>query len=50
VYFISADEPTDEERQRREKGFTVNIYNAETPLQSLWALDLDPHSTRTADE
>jgi dipeptidyl aminopeptidase/acylaminoacyl peptidase len=45
AYFIAADEPTDEERQRREKGFTVNIFNAETPLQSLWALDLDPHST-----
>ena len=28
-------------RLRREKKFTVNIRNAETPVASLWALDLD---------
>src|SRR5690606_37295280 len=29
---------------RREKRFTVNVQNQETPLSSLWALDLDPVS------
>jgi dipeptidyl aminopeptidase/acylaminoacyl peptidase len=42
IYFIAPDSLDTDDRQRREKGFTVNIVNQETPLASLWALDLDP--------
>lgn len=42
IYFITADTLDADEKQRREKKFTVDIQNAETPLSSLWALDLDP--------
>ncbi len=42
IYFITADTLDADEKQRREKKFTVDIRNAETPLSSLWALDLDP--------
>lgn len=42
IYFITADTIDADEKQRREKKFTVDIQNAETPLSSLWALDLDP--------
>jgi len=42
IYFITADTIDADEKQRREKKFTVNIRNAETPLSSLWALDLEP--------
>ncbi len=40
VYFISADRVDEDEKARREKRFTVNIRNAETPTASLWAVDL----------
>lgn len=42
VWFIAADTVDEDERQRREKRFTVEIRNAETPLSSLWVLDLEP--------
>ena len=42
IYFVTADTIDVEEKQRREKRFTVNIQNMATPLSSLWALDLDP--------
>jgi dipeptidyl aminopeptidase/acylaminoacyl peptidase len=42
IYFVSANTVDADEKARREKKFTVNIRNAETPLASLWALDLDP--------
>jgi dipeptidyl aminopeptidase/acylaminoacyl peptidase len=42
IYFITPDTTDADERQRREKRFTVDIRNMETPLASLWALDLDP--------
>lgn len=42
IYFITADTVDTDEKERREKKFTVDIRNAETPLSSLWALDLDP--------
>jgi dipeptidyl aminopeptidase/acylaminoacyl peptidase len=37
---------------RREKKFTVDVRNAETPLMSLWALDLsdNPHKTKRLTE
>ncbi len=40
IYFTGPDADAEDERLRREKKFTVNIQNAETPLESLWALDL----------
>jgi dipeptidyl aminopeptidase/acylaminoacyl peptidase len=43
IYFTTPDTVDADEKLRREKRFTVNIQNAETPLVSLWALDLDPH-------
>jgi dipeptidyl aminopeptidase/acylaminoacyl peptidase len=45
IYFITADTVDLDEKLRREKRFTVDIINPETPLSSLWALDLDPART-----
>lgn len=42
IYFITADTVDADEKLRREKEFTVDIYNMETPLSSLYALDFDP--------
>jgi hypothetical protein len=42
IYFITADTVDEAEKLRREKDFTVDIYNMETPLSSLWSIDLDP--------
>jgi dipeptidyl aminopeptidase/acylaminoacyl peptidase len=44
VYFIRADSVDRDDERRREQRFTVDVYHYETPLQSLWALDLE---TRT---
>src|SRR5215217_3882508 len=41
IYFITADTIDLDEKLRREKRFTVNIRNPESPTSSLWALDLD---------
>ena len=40
IYFVTPDPIDDDEKARREKKFTVNIRNPETPVASLWALDL----------
>src|SRR5688500_9491208 len=45
IYFITADTVDIDEKLRREKKFTVNVRNMETPLSSLWALDLEPVRT-----
>jgi dipeptidyl aminopeptidase/acylaminoacyl peptidase len=45
IYFTSPDRAEEDERLRREKRFTVNIRNAETPLASLWSLDLNGNKT-----
>ena len=42
IYFVGAEKPDTDEKERREKKFTVAIRNAETPLASLWALDIEP--------
>ena len=39
IYFSTPDRVDADEKARREKRFTVNIRNAETPTTSLWALD-----------
>ena len=48
IYFASPDAIDADEKARREKRFTVNIINAETPLASLWALDLGTGSGHAA--
>jgi dipeptidyl aminopeptidase/acylaminoacyl peptidase len=50
IYFVTPDRSDEDENLRREKRFTVNIRNAETPTASLWALDLDPHTTKRLSE
>ena len=45
IYFITADTIDLDEKLRREKRFTVNIRNPESPLSSLWALDLSGRKT-----
>lgn len=45
IYFVGPETPDTDEKTRREKKFTVNIRNAETPLNSMWAVDLDPRRT-----
>ena len=45
IYFITADTIDLDEKLRREKRFTVDIRNAETPVSSLWAYDLDGRKT-----
>ncbi|MBI3081824.1 MAG: PD40 domain-containing protein, partial [Gemmatimonadetes bacterium] len=42
IYFIAADSADPDERRRVEKDFTVTVYHLERPLESLWAIDLDP--------
>ncbi len=42
IYFVSADSVDTDEKRRLENDFTVNVYHMDTPLESLWALDLDP--------
>ena len=46
IYFLSPDVVDKDEKERREKKFTVNIRNMETPSASLWSLDLDPQNTK----
>jgi dipeptidyl aminopeptidase/acylaminoacyl peptidase len=50
IYFTAPDAADADEKARREKKFTVNIRNMETPLASLWALDLDGNTTRRLTE
>jgi len=50
IYFVTPDRIDQDDKLRREKKFTVNIRNPETPVSSLWALDLDPHKTNRLTE
>ena len=50
IYFVSPNQLDADEKARREKKFTVDIRNAETPLASLWALDLETHKTKRLTE
>ncbi|HUF25707.1 MAG TPA: S9 family peptidase [Gemmatimonadaceae bacterium] len=45
IYFIGADSLDADDRARREKRFTVDIRNMETPLSSLWAVDVETMET-----
>jgi dipeptidyl aminopeptidase/acylaminoacyl peptidase len=46
IYFVAPDVVDKDEKERREKKFTVNIRNMETPSTSLWALDLDGNASK----
>ena len=46
IYFVSPDALDKDDKERREKKFTVNIRNESRPSASLWALDLEPVATR----
>jgi dipeptidyl aminopeptidase/acylaminoacyl peptidase len=45
IYFIGPDKADADDKLRRDKKFTVDIKNPDTPLASLWAVDLDPRRT-----
>ena len=45
IYFAAADSVDPDEKARLDKRFDVRIRNAESPLYSLWALDLDTKRT-----
>ena len=42
IYFTGPDSVDTDDRLRRESRFTVDVRNQETPLSSLWALELEP--------
>ena len=41
IYFTRPDSFDEDEVKRREKGFTVDVRNATTPLSSLWNVDVE---------
>jgi dipeptidyl aminopeptidase/acylaminoacyl peptidase len=45
IYFITADSVDVDEKLRREKKFTVDIYHSMRPREGLWALELNPRRT-----
>ena len=45
IYFVTADTTDPDERLRLEKRFDVRVRNADVPVSSLWALDLDSRRT-----
>jgi len=50
IYFVTPDTIDGDEKSRRDKKFTVNIRNPETPVASLWALDVAGRSTKRLTE
>jgi dipeptidyl aminopeptidase/acylaminoacyl peptidase len=46
IYFASPESVDPDEKLRREKKFTVNIRNQETPPAALWALDVEDRQTK----
>jgi dipeptidyl aminopeptidase/acylaminoacyl peptidase len=46
IYFLAPDRVDKDEKDRREKKFTVNIRNMETPSASLWALVMEDNATK----
>ena len=50
IYFVTPDTIDEDEKARRDKKFTVNIRNPETPVASLWALDVVARSTKRLTE
>ena len=50
LFFIRPDSRDEDDKLRREQGFTVDIKNMVTPLSSLWVVDLAPRVTRRLTE
>jgi len=58
IYFVTPDAIDPDEKTRREKKFTVNIRNPETPVASLWVVNVaaapspngDAHTTKRLTE
>jgi dipeptidyl aminopeptidase/acylaminoacyl peptidase len=50
IYFVTPDSNDEDEKSRREKKFTVNIRNPETPMSSLWAFDVAARTTKRLTE
>ena len=50
IYFVTPDAIDEDEKARRDKKFTVNIRNPETPVASLWALDIAARTTKRLTE
>jgi Tol biopolymer transport system component len=50
IYFVTPDTLDGDEKARRDKKFTVNIRNPETPVASLWALDVAGRNTKNLTE
>lgn len=51
IYFTRPNESDKIERTRKDKGFTVEVRNYETPLESLWSIDLSSKkSTRITND
>ena len=46
VYFTRPDAFDEDEEQRREQGFTVDVRNAVTPLSSLWSVEVGTATER----
>ncbi len=45
IYFTRADSFDEADKERREKGFTVDIKNMVTPLSNLWSVAVDGAAT-----
>jgi len=50
IYFVRADSFDEAERLRVEEGFTVDVRNGETPLASLWSVQVATASERRLTE
>jgi dipeptidyl aminopeptidase/acylaminoacyl peptidase len=46
IYFVTADTVDKDEKLRMERRFNVAIRNMETPVSSLWVIDVDTKQTR----
>jgi dipeptidyl aminopeptidase/acylaminoacyl peptidase len=46
IWFVGPDEVDADDRARREKGFTVDVWNQETALSSLWVIGMEGLESR----
>ncbi len=46
IYFLAPDTIDSDDKLRREKKFTVNVRNPETPVSNLWLMDLGARTTK----
>ncbi|WP_419936284.1 TolB family protein [Candidatus Palauibacter sp.] len=49
VYFARPDAFDEDEKKRREEGFTVDVRNAITPLSNLWSVEVESAAERAPD-